>query len=802
MLDNYVKVALRTLRKQAGYSFINIFGLAAGLTCSILILLFVRYELSYDRFYENSDHIYRAIRYHPGISLLESEYYATTQQLLASALAEEYPEVIAATAVDLPAVGAGDVWITSNENHYWERPIWADEHFFDVFSIQFVQGNPQTALTEPNSLVLTASLASKLFGEEEPIGRTVQYHVSESVEKLFTVTGIVSDVPAHASFQFSLMIPLQSHPYYQANEGSWNNSSRHTFFVLEEDADLEAFQAKLKVLGRAQEARFGGGPDDYVQYIAQPLHHMHLRSHFNQDVGGQGNINVVYIFMVIALITLLLACINYMNLAIARSMKRGAEVGLRKVVGAERKQLIGQFLSEAIIMTGLAFIVAFVLVKLLLPAFSQFVSRPLQFEVTDNFLILPGLFLLILMVSFLSGGYPAFLMSSLRPIQALKGNVISGRARLPVQRWLIAGQYTASFVLLMCGIMIYQQLKYVNQKELGYDREHVVTLPLEGDALLQNFESLQNQWLQNPAILSVTHSNFLPTSIGSYTQVDQWDGVDGNEPLQIYENRVSYDFLEVFGIELIAGRTFDRARPEDRESADVINASAASAFGWSPQEAIGKRFFHNGGYRTVIGVVQDFHMHSMHMAIQPLMLNMRSEGQFLSAKIRPENVSETLDFMEKILAQFSPVPFDYQFLDQRFDELYREETRLGTSIGFFTILALVIASLGLFGLAAYSAEARTKEIGVRKALGASTWSMVSLLSAEYAKLVLIAAVIASPISYIFMHRWLQDYAYRIEIQPEVFLGTISIALLITIATVGYQAIKAALANPVKSLRHE
>ena len=794
MLKNYLAIALRSMRRYAGYTAINVVGLAACLAAFILILLFVQHELSYDRFHENAGRIYRVVQRQSGYVYLGTDVFASTPAPLAATLVEEYPEVAAATPIMSRSVLLG-----SGDQHFSEEGIWADEHFFDVFTVTFLHGSPETALAEPHSVVLTESLARKIFGEGNPVGQTLLYQD----EELYTVTGVASDVPTNSSLRYAFIADYPiSEIYY---EGTWNSSAAHTFFLLADGADEVQFQAKLPAL--VEKYKYAGREDVVEegrdQYRIQPLTDVHLRSTFNFDMAFTGDIRYVYLFSAIGLVILLLASVNYTNLAVARSIKRAREVGMRKVVGARRRQLIGQFLGESVLISFLALVLALGLVHLLLPNFGRLVERPIDVDYLQNGVLLPALLTLVVLVGLLSGSYPAFFMASLRPMETLKGTAAGLPSRSRLQRLLIVGQFAVSIALVAGSFAVYQQMQYVQQKELGYDREQVVTVPVRDEALRENYAAIREEWMRNPRVVAVTSSWDLPTEITFSQQIKGWEAGSAEDHLEVRRMDVDYGFVDVFGMEIAAGRTFSPDVVTDAENGYMINETATRALGWTPQEAVGKHFTHMGGERTIIGVVKDFHMQSMHFPIEPLIILLSPNVmQYISARVQTEDLPETAASLERSLKRFTPYPFEYQFLDEQFDELYKSEVRLGETIGFFTILALLIASLGLFGLAAFAAEQRTKEIGIRKVLGADVTGLVALLSIDFLKLVAFAFVVGAPVAFFAMQRWLEDFAYRIDLGPGVFILAGGAALAIALLAVSYQSVRAALADPVKSLRYE
>jgi putative ABC transport system permease protein len=798
MFRNYFKISIRSLYKQKLYAAINIGGLAVGLTCFILIFLFVQHELSFDRSYENDDRIYRVICQQADDIHLGSEYSAFTPAPLASALVQEFPEVTVATTVDTQSALIG----LDNDNHYSEQGILADPYFFDIFDYTLTKGNPSTALDNPKTIVLTKSLSNKIFGDKNPLGQTLIYQngtpntVREVIHagEPYTVTGVINDPPKNTSFRFSFIASILSDVDYadEMKRSLWGHHTQHTFLLLSEGTDPLKFQEKLPTaLDKHDDGLFG-------KFIVQPLTKIYLQTNIDDNLGGKGNPRYIYLFSAIALIVLLLACANYMNLAIARSVNRAREVGLRKVVGAMRRQLIFQFLGESMLITFLAVLLALGLTLLVLPTFGSIIERSLELSFSENRILLPGLFILILAVGLISGSYPALYMSALRPFQVLKGKIENRTSGINLQRSLVVMQYAVSIILVIGSIVIYRQLQFIQNKELGYHKEHVVTIYSQDNSVNKNFDVIQNELLQNPQIFAVTKSGQLPTNIHGWSPLWKHENDTSSKTL-LYRSLVYYDFLEVFGIRLIAGRDFSREIKSDMGEASMINETAAKAFGYTPEEAIGKTL----GQFPVIGVVKDFHMHSMHEPIQPLRLILyNGRGTYISIKVGSEKISETIAYVEKTFKRHSPFPFEYTFLDDRFDELYKSETKLGEIFGFFTILSILIASLGIFGMAAFSTGQRTQEIGIRKVLGASVRSILLLLSRDFIMLVFVAFFIALPFAWYAVYQWLQDFAYRIDIEWWVFVLPGLLVFAIAYLAIGYESIKAAIVNPVDSLRSE
>lgn len=795
MYRNYFRISFRNLLRQKLYSVINIGGLSLGLTCFIIAMLYVQHELSYDLFYKNADRIYRIYQRQIGNVHLGTDQFAVTPALLPSVLHEECPEVEYATSVAVDFA-----LLTFDDHHFYERGLAADPNFFNVFAIPFLQGNPTRAFDDPVNIVITASLAEKIFGTRDPIGQFVNYQNGEP----FAVTGVIADPPSNSSLQYSFIVNLLSNTYYseEIKKTTWNNNAFHTFFLLSEGADPAQLQSKFPALiKKYRDSESYASYPFKDHYRLQNIGGIHLETGVNDDIGLKGNKQYVYLFSAVALIVLLLACVNYMNLAIARSIKRAREVGLRKVVGALRSQIIFQFLGESVLIAFLSLLLAVGLTHLLLPVFGRLMERPIEIDYLANRLLLPALLLLVTLVGLLSGSYPAFVMSSLRPVEILKGKN-SGLTGSKVQRVLLVAQYAVAITLVISSIVIYTQLRFVQEKELGYDRRNVITIPVRDYSLVEGFETLRIEWQKNPAILESSYCTSLPINVTSSHIINDEVGAGTEDDIAIYESRVDYGFLDVFGITLLTGRNFSRDVKSDGNSAYLINETAAKALGWTPEEAVGKQIVDDGP-KTIIGVIKDFHMHSMHLQIQPLILKVnRAYVNYIAVKVTGEDLPETISFLKKTIAERSPYPFEYQFLDERFDQLYKSELKLGEIFGVFTVLSILIASLGLFGLAAFMSGQRTKEIGIRKVLGASIQNIMTLLTKDFLVMVGLAFVISVPIAWLAMRAWLQEFAYRINMEWWMFGVAGILAAIIAGITISHQSLRASMMDPVESLRSE
>lgn len=794
MYGSYLKIAWRGMLKQKLYTAINIGGLTLGLTCFILIFLYVQHELSYDRFFPNTDDIYRVYMKVPGAEYLGTDQYAYTTVGLAPKMIEDLPEVTSATTV---YTGAG--LLTQTEEHFYENGLWADERYFEVFQHEFIYGDPESALSGENSIVLTKSLAEKLFLGQNPIGKNLYYNN----ENTYTVSAVIADLPGNASIGFAYINSIRSMEQYaeEMTENRWNNNDYYTFFTLNQGSDVTALEGKLKHLLEDNWPNYQKEEMDFY-YLTQPLTDLHFENQVNMDIGRKGNARSVAMFSGIAILVLLLACVNYMSLAIARSIKRANEVGLRKVIGARRGQLVGQFLSESILIAFLALLIALSATYFLLPVFSYLLDRPISLDPVGNVWLLPMLFVLVLTVGLLSGSYPAILLSALRPAQTLKGKISKGLSGLGVQRWLTVGQYAVSIALIIGSLVIYRQFEFIQNKELGYDKEQVITIPIKDDKVREEIETIKTEIARNPDIETVTTAMELPTNVTSGAPVRAEHQLEEDKFL-MYRARVDYNYLSTFGIELIAGRDFSSDFQSDVDKARVINETAARQMGWTPEEAIGKTMVQRSE-STIIGVVKDFHMHPMHMAIAPLMLQMRNSTYFdhIAVRVQGQNISETIAFLEQTISKHSNFPFEYQFLNERFDQLYKDDQRQGEMIGFFTLLSILIASLGLFGMAAFTTRQRSREISVRKVLGASVGGLVGMLSRDFLKMVLLGFLLAIPLAWYGMNLWLQDFAYRIDLEWWMFAVAGMAVMLLAFLTVSSQSLTAALSNPASALKSE
>jgi ABC-type antimicrobial peptide transport system permease subunit len=781
MLGNYLKIALRNLIRQKSYSIINIAGLAVGLACTILILLWVQDELSFDSFHTNANQVYRVV--FSDETYDKVHHYSVTPPALAAALKREIPEVIHSTIY----YTIDDLLIKFGEKKFKERVGFTTVSAFVLFTLPFVKGNPKTAFLAPNSMVIKEKMAAKYFGNDDPINKVLTLDNQND----FKITGIIRDLPENSYLKFDCLTQFENLEEItgRGNIESWDNYGYNTFVFLPLKIDIDKFNDKISdfVIKSRPNSTENFRPRLYLQ----PLTDIHLH-----DLNGGGAIVYVYIFSLIALFVLLIACINFMNLATARSLKRSKEVGLRKVVGANKLNLIHQYYAESILLSFISLFFSLLLVELFLPTFNFFSGKSLTLDIAGNIqnvLVLCGI---TLITGIISGSYPAIFLSSLKPANALKGINLNSSSLL--RKILVVFQFTLSIILIVCTIVVSNQLNFIQNYNLGFDKNQILYFPMNHE-LMDKSISLKSELLQNPQILDVTATS---SKIGIQpmwsVDLNNWEGNNGEKSLLLSMISTDYDFLETFQIEIVSGRYFSRSFSTDT-AAFVLNEAAIKEMGLNNPR--GNSIFEKDG---IIGVVKNFNFRSLHSEIGPLALVMSPDlYRFMAVKINTHNISRNIKYIEDVTRKFAPdLPFEYQFLDEEFANLYQAEQRLGTIFRSFSILAIFISGLGLFGLASFVVVQRTKEIGVRKVLGASIPNVILLLTKEFTKWVLLGNIIAWPIAYFSMSNWLQNFAYRIDIGWWVFLIAGLLAIVIALITVSYQTIKTALTNPAEALRYE
>ncbi len=806
MLGHYLKIAGRHLLKHKGHSLINLLGLTLGMACCLLILLFLRHELSYDRFYPDAERIYRVTEEFeiPG---QEIDYWSTSPPKLGPTLKAEMPEIEASTRMMPYFEGGlpGRVAVNyQNQRQFYDWFYWVDSTFFQVFHRPMVAGDADTALLQPNTVVLTASTARKYFGDENPLGKVLRIDSGYSDED-YRVTGVVEDLPENSHFRYDILASVSSLEHVKDQRVAlnvWWLADAYTYVKLAEGATPVQVEAKLPAFIAKHFPKLPKlDPHPIARLHLQPMTDIHLRSNLAYEMKVNGDISYIRIFAAIAALTLLVACVNFMNLATARFAGRAREVGVRKVVGAHRSQLVTQFLGESLLLCTLSMILALVLVRLTLPVFRAFSGSEIAMDLDPTaWLALLGLTLL---VGVIAGSYPAFFLSGFRPAQVLKSSLVGGVGSGTFRKALIVFQFAVSVALLIGAGVAYDQLRYMRSRELGFDLENVVVMPLRDVHLRDSYRGMKDEIGRVPNVLGTSFSSLI---VGrELPQMGMWvDGVEGLEDFGTLI--VDDDFVEIFDVPLVAGRNLAPGEDKDDGATFLVNEATVRHWGFSsPEQALGRKVEWAGWKKgQVVGIMRDFHHRPLQHAVEPMILHIRPLAfHYMYIRVEPEGRAETLRALEASWRRILPTkPFEYFFLDDEFDRYYRAEQRLAQLIGFFALVAVFVACLGLLGLASFTAERRTREIGIRKVLGSSVGEVVLLLSRELTLLVVAANLIAWPVAYLLMKDWLQGFPYRTDIHLDNFLLGGLIALAIAGLTVSLQALRAALIDPAEALRYE
>ncbi len=805
MIRNYLKIAFRNMLKHKFTFFINLFGLTVGLACCLLILSYILHEVSYDKFQPQAERTYRFSRSFNNAEGVQSLHLGAIAPPFGPLLQHEFPEIQKMTRI---LSNGNTSFVYEDKRFYENRVFFADENLTDIFKVDVVKGNVKKALEAPFSIMITEEIAKKYFGNEDPMDKLVKLDNIMPVK----VAGIFKPFPSNTHIHPDVLISfntLNDTVVYGENnlKTNWGNNSFMTYAVLAPGTDAKKLEARMPAF-IDKYWHFPGEPPGFVgskftKLFLTPMTDIHLRSHLDYEVEPNGDIKRVYIFSIIALFILLIACINYMNLSTARSVLRAKEIGIRKAVGAEKKEIITQFLSESVLITWLSIILAFGLTALLLPWLSKLSGVALSLDVLFNVPVLLGLVLAPFIVGILSGLYPALFMSSFQPVKVLKG-LFKIKGNLSLRKALVVTQFAVSIILIISTAVVFLQMQFMQNKSLGLSKDQVITMT--GANFNGKFESFRNELLQVPGVKNITRSSRVPTirlldAMG--LGIPEKDTVMPSN-VNLKYLAIDYNFLPSYNIQLAAGRNYSADFVTD-SSAYIVNETASKAMGYkTPDEAIDKEIVYGGTKGKIIGVAKDFHFESLHQEIPSLILLVRANflGS-ISVKLSGNNIQTTLAGIESTWKKFLPeTPFASSFLDERFSRVYEAEQKQRTLYTTFACIAIFIACLGLFGLSAFTISQRIKEIGIRKVLGANVGMIVTLLSKDFLKLVVIAALIAFPVAWYAMNKWLQDFAYRIDIPWLTFIFAGVIAALIAFATISFQAIKAARANPVKSLRTE
>ncbi len=801
MLKNYFKVAIRNLNRNRVYAFINILGLALGLTVTILVFMFVKDETSYDKHWSGSDRIYRT-----GIKadMMGQKMDApVSPSPMSQALRTEFNDI--ETATRLQTVNQEILMRHEQTKVYIQKGVYADSTFFSVFDYEFVHGNPETALNEPNALVLTEESARKLFGDENAMGGIVNYDNRRD----YIVKGIVKQPKSHSHFEFDMFMAQND------VQNIWISNNFYTYFKLKEGADLPAFEKEMKAnfLKKIEpnvETFLKVTIEEFMkqgnsfEYQIQPLQSIHLHSHKDWEIQQNGNIIYVYVFIGIALLVILIAGINFMNLSTARSGKRAKEVGVRKVSGASRQMLIFQFLTESIIQSFIALFLAYILVELFLPGFNNVMGTDLYLfndylGQTIFFSVLVALF-----YGLFAGSYPAFFLSGFQPVSVLKGDLTKTKKGAMLRKSLVVTQFAASIILIIGMIIIFQQISYLHNKDIGFKGDQVLIVPIQTDQMTENFRNYKDIFLKNSQVLSVSRASYFP---GDTPNQNMFVLEGTEEQLPLWNMEVDFDFFKTLDVELVEGRTFDIEKDNDSIPSFILNETAVRNL--NIENAVGKRmgnYYNQQGdlrYGNIIGIVKDFHIEGFDQPIRPMILSISNQVWFTAFKISSENMNTTIAYIEDEWNKLEPShPFRYTFLDEKFGAMFKQQESFGTMFLYLTILAIIISAMGLYGLASYTAEQRTKEIGVRKVLGASVGQIMHMLNKDFIKLVLIANIFAWPISYLLAKDWLSNFSYQIDMPILPFVFATLMALIIALITVSTQSYLAANSDPVDALKYE
>jgi len=785
MFKNYLKVAFRNIKRHKGYSFINITGLAIGMACCLLISLWVLDELSFNRFHIHTDQLYR-VEFDQNYS--GKLFHVTVSPYpMARALEAEIPEIEHAVR----STSMGELLVRHEDKILYQDGVRAvDPAFLEIFTFPLVKGDSRTALNDPDSMVVSEELAEKYFGNEDPLGKTLTINTRHT----FRITGVMKDVPKNSDFQFKMLLSFKFLEDLGLTNDSWDSNNIPTYIKLRGDASAAQVTAKITDLNERQR------DIEDLTFSLMPLAHIHLYSHFGFDTGPRAS-QYVYIFSVIALFVLLIACINFMNLSTARSAKRAKEVGIRKVVGALRGEITRQFYGESLLFTLISLMIALGIVAAALPFFNSLTGKHISLNLLGYGELLGGLAGVALLTGLVSGSYPALFLGSFQPIRTLRGKLQSGPGSTLFRRALVVVQFTLSISLIIGTGVVYSQLNFLKSKKLGYEKEHTVYLPMRGvDRSL--YGQLKSELQRNPALLGVSGARHRPSAVGSNTDSALWEGRDPEADVSTFMTQVDYDFFETMGIKLAEGRSFSREFSTDRESAYIINEELVKVMG--VDSAVNMRFGFGNTDGQVIGVVKNYHFLSLKRNIEPLVITLNPDSiNYVMIRLSSQDIPASLAFIEETWKRVVPnFPFEFHFLNEDFEALYRTEERMGDILKYFAGLAVFIACLGLLGLASFAAEQRTKEIGIRKVLGASSPQITFLIYKEFILLLGVANLVAWPVSYLVMHRWLQDFAYRTGISVFIFILAALAAVLSAFLTVGFQALKASRADPVKALRFE
>ncbi len=783
MIKNYLKVAFRSLLRQKSTSLINVLGLAVGLACGILILLWIQHELSYDTHHQDHESVFRLT------CQVNDLQAAIVPAPMAPTLSEQFPEVESAVRLSMFRSQ-----LLSVDDQFYEEDhiLFADSNFFDLFSINLIEGTTTGALDDPQSVMLSAPMAEKYFGTKYVLGETIRLDNKDDM----VVTGVFDNSKNASHLDYDFLMPMR-YLYRSENDlknNSWDNFNWYGYLKLKPDVMIASLEERINNTYKQFEDEL------QVHFMLQPLKDIHLKSSFIGDVPGGGNMQYIFIFSVIAIFILLIACINFMNLSTARSARRAREVGFRKVAGARRGQLIRQFLVESILVSFISLLIALIFVGVALPFFNEITDKSISWEFIGMGLAYK-IFILVAIIGLLSGSYPALFMSGIAPVKVFNiQRSLSGSSRW-FRDALVVTQFIFSIILIAGTIVVRQQQQFIKERNLGYDRENLLYISIRGD-LRENRDALKNSLENDRLTADYTLVSSIPTNLLNATINIDWPGKDPNEQLIFSAMGGDEHMISVFDMQLAAGRAFERGQDHEKHRY-ILNEKAVEIMGRNPGDVIGETFNLWGNVGSIVGVVQDFHYKPIVQPIEPLVIRYREDGDFAVIRATAGSTGETIKVLESVSRELNPnYPFEYGFIDQDLDNLYQSEARLSTIINIFAVIAIFISCLGLYGLSAFLADQRKKEVGVRKVVGASVFQLGFLLSRDFTRPIWIAMLIALPLAYYFLSRWLEHFAYHMDLNWFYLIGSCLIAYVIATITVSFEAMKAALANPIKALRSD
>ncbi|PQJ79286.1 ABC transporter permease [Polaribacter porphyrae] len=794
MFKHYFKISIRSLIKNKTYSLINVFGLTVAMVCFIFIALYVKFELSYDKHHHNIDNIYRVLNNETEFESEAKDVYIASPMPLFNRLQKDFPEV-----EEITTMATKEATLGSNEELFLANGLFSDENLFDIFDIELISGQDKKALKDQSSILLTQTTAKRIFGKEVAIGKTVSFNNKNAL----IVKGIIADAPKNQHFKYDFIASRNLYPNYERDVNDWFSCEQAGYILLKEGQDYKALEDKMikyeKVLKPAYK---NAGFSFFPKFTLQPAKDIHLYSNLDDEFEINSNINYIYFFSFIGFIILLLAAINYVNLAISRYTEKSKEVGIHKVLGAKKGNLIFKYVNESIILTVLSFFVAILLVVALLPLFNQFLGKEIVLNFIDDAWFLMLMFLTALLIGVISGIYPAFFLAKINLVKSLKGNVWQFKGRqFSLKDVLVIGQFIVAIGLIISSFVVYKQHNFLTKKELGYTKQNILYMPYKQKGLMAKKDLIRNELLKHPNITQVSISSQLPINITSNGPVENWEGNYQKKSMNFYRSYVDYDFIDLVDIEMVQGRSFSKNYATDFKDAYLINEAAMKKLGW--KTAVGKEFFRG----NVIGVVKDFHFQSLSSEIQPLFMTIRKDEDTykgnIIVKTNESDFTNTKLFVEKTMKSIvSSEYIEVNSLEDTYNYFYEAESKLGYVFNIFAFIAIFIAGMGLFGLVSFHIVKRTKEIGIRKILGSTSIHILWILSKEFIKLIAIALLIAIPIAYYSMSNWLQNYAYRIEINIAIFLLVGAIVLVISLLTILIKAYKVTISNPVNALRTE